>query len=52
MDYIAAGNVMSDIIEREDGSRSAHASGRPAFFALAGIRAVDRQRQALLRRRG
>ena len=38
MDYIAAGNVMSDIIEREDGSRSAMHLGGPAFFALAGIR--------------
>ena len=38
MDYIAAGNVMSDIIEKEDGSRSSMHLGGPAFFALAGIR--------------
>lgn len=38
MNYIAAGNIMSDIIEKEDGSRIGPHIGGPALFALSGIR--------------
>lgn len=38
MKYIAAGNVMTDIIEFPDGSKSEMHIGGPAFFALSGIK--------------
>lgn len=38
MKYIAAGNIMSDIIEQPDGSHSRLHIGGPALFALSGIR--------------
>lgn len=38
MKYVAAGNVMTDIEEFADGTRSDMHIGGPAFFALSGIR--------------
>lgn len=38
IEYLACGNVMSDVIEYEDGSTSQESMGGPAMFALAGIR--------------
>ena len=37
-EYLACGNIMSDRIERQDGSFSEWNMGGPAFFALSGIR--------------
>ena len=38
VEYLACGNIMSDRIERQDGSFSEWNMGGPAFFALSGIR--------------
>ena len=38
VEYLACGNIMSDQIEREDGTFSEWNMGGPAFFALSGIR--------------
>lgn len=37
-EYLACGNIMSDVIEKEDGSISDIHIGGPALYALAGIR--------------
>lgn len=36
--YLACGNIMFDVVERDDGTLSAVQPGGPALFALAGIR--------------
>lgn len=38
VEYLACGNIMSDRIQREDGSYTEWHMGGPAFFALSGIR--------------
>ena len=38
VEYLACGNIMSDRIERQDGSFSEWNMGGPAFFALSGMR--------------
>lgn len=38
MKYVAAGNVMSDMVAQKDGTKSSIHIGGPAFFALSGIR--------------
>ena len=38
IEYLACGNIMSDRIERQDGSFSEWNMGGPAFFTLSGIR--------------
>lgn len=37
-EYLSCGNIMSDIIEKEDGTVSQVCIGGPALYALAGIR--------------